>query len=135
MVCLILLRSQVKYTDFGLSVRQRRKQTNKKIKTKQQKCKNRKIDKWIIPSAEPVTFESSRQQMFFKIGVFKKFAIFTAKHLRWSLFNKVAGLRVISCEYCQFFKNSFFIEHLRWLLLNFPLSNYEIIFKKRQDTE
>ena len=36
---------------------------------------------------------SSRSQMFFKIGVLKNFAIFTGKHLRWSLFliNKVAG--------------------------------------------
>ena len=28
---------------------------------------------------------SSRSQMFFKIGVLKKFAIFTGKHLCWSL--------------------------------------------------
>ena len=52
-----------------------------------------------------------------------------------SLFNKVAGLRpatllktcnfikketqrkVFSCEFCEIFKNTFFIEHLRWLLL------------------
>ena len=25
--------------------------------------------------------------------------------------------QVVSCEYCEMFKNSFFIEHLRWLLL------------------
>ena len=32
--------------------------------------------------------------MFFKIGVLKNFAIYTRKHLCWSLlFNKVAGLR------------------------------------------
>ena len=28
-------------------------------------------------------------------------------------FNKVAGLQVFSCEYCEIFKNSFFTEHLR----------------------
>ena len=40
------------------------------------------------------TMGSSRSQMFFKIGVLNNFAIFTGKHLCWSLlFNKVAGLR------------------------------------------
>ena len=34
-----------------------------------------------------------------------------------SLFNKVEGLQVFSCEYCKIAKSSFFIEHLRWLLL------------------
>ena len=29
-----------------------------------------------------------------------------------SLFNKVAGLKAFSCEYCEIFKNSFFIEQL-----------------------
>ena len=33
-----------------------------------------------------------------------------------SLFNKVAGLQVFSCEFCEIFKSSYFIEHLRWLL-------------------
>ena len=32
------------------------------------------------------TFGSSHLQIFFKIGVFKNFANFTGKHLRWSLF-------------------------------------------------
>ena len=32
------------------------------------------------------TFRSSRSQMFFTIGVLKNFAIFTEKHLCWSLF-------------------------------------------------
>ena len=31
-------------------------------------------------------YRSSRSQMFFKIAVLKNFAIFTRKHLRWSLF-------------------------------------------------
>ena len=30
-------------------------------------------------------YGSGRSQMFFKIGVLKNFAIFTEKHLRWSL--------------------------------------------------
>ena len=54
--------------------------------------------------------------MFFKISVLKNFAIFTGKHLRKNtIFNKVAGLQ-FSCEYCESFKSSFFIKHLRWLL-------------------
>ena len=32
-------------------------------------------------------FPQSQSQMLFKIGVFKNFAIFTGKHLRWSLFS------------------------------------------------
>ena len=54
--------------------------------------------------------------MFFKIAVLKNYAIFTGKHLGWSLF--LINLQTFtSCEYCEVFKSSFFIEHLRWLLL------------------
>ena len=61
--------------------------------------------------------------MFFKINFLKKFAIFTGKKQRWSLFLiKKAGLKtltqVFSYEYCEIFQNSFFIEHFRWPLLN-----------------
>ena len=57
---------------------------------------------------------SSRSQMLFKIvicNVHRKTLVLE------SLFNKVAGLQVFSCEYCKIVKCSFFIEHLRWLLL------------------
>ena len=49
-----------------------------------------------------------------------------SKHLYWDLFfNKVVALRPttffpaqeFSCEFCQIFKTTFFIEHFRWLLL------------------
>ena len=52
-----------------------------------------------------------------------------------SLLNKVAELQacnvikkttptqVFSCEYCEVFKNSFFIEHLRWLVLQVLYKN------------
>ena len=61
--------------------------------------------------------------MFFKTGVFKNFAIFTAPELK-PLFNKVSGLKacflfkketptqVFFWEYCEIFKNAFFIEDL-----------------------
>ena len=57
---------------------------------------------------------------FYKKAVFKNFAIFTGKYLRWSLFSitlqvfrpatlfkKIPAL-VFSCEYCKIFKNRHF---------------------------
>ena len=66
--------------------------------------------------------------VFCQNGVLSNFTKFTGKHLSCSLFfNKVAVLRpatkketpkqVFCCEFCQFFKNTFFIEHLRWFLI------------------
>ena len=88
----------------------------------------------ILPSFFPFTGEnrvprSSRSQMFFKIGVLKILGIFTRKRLCWSLFLiklqtlrpatllKETPTRLLSCEICQIFKNTFFTEHLWWLLL------------------
>ena len=51
--------------------------------------------------------------MFFKIVILKNFANFTRKHQCWSLFLT----QVFSYEFCKRFKNSFFTEHLQWLLL------------------
>ena len=77
-------------------------------------------------------YKSSRPEVFSKKGVRKSFAKFRAKHLCQNLFfNKVAGLRHItlkkrkkkrlaqemSCEFCEIFKNTFFTELFRWLLL------------------
>ena len=73
--------------------------------------------------------QSSRSQMFFKIGILKTFANFTGKQLCWSLFNKVAGLkawnviknklqqRCFSVKFAKFLRTPLFTEHLRWLLL------------------
>ena len=61
-----------------------------------------------------------------KKGVLRNFSKFTGKYLCQSVFfNKVAGLRPatllkresgagISCELCEFSKNTFFTEHL-WM--------------------
>ena len=75
-------------------------------------------------------YRTSRLQLFFKIGVLKNFAIFTRKHLCWSLYLKKAfnfiketPTQVFSCENCKIFKNSFFIEYLRWLLQNYYNKN------------
>ena len=70
---------------------------------------------------------STCSQVFFKISVLKNFATFKGQHLRWeSIFKNVAGVQlyekktsahVFSYEYCQIFKNTYFTEHLRWLVL------------------
>ena len=40
------------------------------------------------------------------------------------LYQKETPTQVFSCENCEIFKNSFFIEHLLWLILNLScLSN------------
>ena len=103
---------------------------------------------WILRS-----FRSSRLEVLCRKGVLRNFTKFTRKHLCHSLFfNKVAVLQpatlfkketlaqVFSCEFCEIskniffyrtapvaasevFKNSFFIEHLRWLFCIFLKSN------------
>ena len=63
-------------------------------------------------------FTSSHRRCSLRKGAFKNFAKVTGKHLRQSLFfNKVfikkeTPAQVFSCEYCEIFKNTFFIEHL-----------------------
>ena len=34
-----------------------------------------------------------------------------------NIIKKEALVQVFSCEFCEIFKNTFFTEHLRWLLL------------------
>ena len=62
--------------------------------------------------------------------VLENFANFTGKHLCWSLslmkseclqlYLKETLAQMFSCEICDIFKNTYFIEHLRTeLLLNF----------------
>ena len=72
-------------------------------------------------------YRSSRPEVFFKRGVLKSFTKYTGKHLSQSLFfNKVEACnlvkketqaQVVSREFCEIFKNTFFTEHLQWLLL------------------
>ena len=58
------------------------------------------------------------------------------------IFNKVAGSRpqgcnlikketlvqVFSCEFCKIYKNTFFIEHIRWLLLFYTHEEFRLFF-------
>ena len=74
--------------------------------------------------------------MLLTIYIFLKFRnIHSEISVLESLLNKVAELQacnvikkttptqVFSCEYCEVFKNSFFIEHLRWLVLQVLYKN------------
>ena len=69
--------------------------------------------------------------MFFKIDILKNFAMFTGKHLCWSLFliktqsfkacnisKKRLQNRYFPVNIAKFLRKSFFIEYLRWLLFN-----------------
>ena len=64
--------------------------------------------------ADKLEHRMNCSQIFFKIGVLKKFAIFTVEHLCLCLFLikllalRVFKTRVFYCEYCEIFKNSFF---------------------------
>ena len=61
---------------------------------------------------------SSSSQKFFEIGVLKNFAIFTGKHFCWSLLlTKLQGFRCFPVNIAKLLRAAFFIEHLRWLLL------------------
>ena len=69
--------------------------------------------------------------MFCKKSVRKNLSKFTRKHLCQSLFsNKVADLwhrwlwhRCFPVNFEKFLRTQFFIEHLRWLLLNKKMAN------------
>ena len=53
-------------------------------------------------------YRSSRPEVFFKKGCLRILVKFTGKHLCQSLFfNKVAGLSLFSCKFCEISKNTF----------------------------
>ena len=109
--------------------------------------KNKKAGLWVGPwslmpsynlnlellgrcNSEPLKkSKSGRLQLFFELSGIKNFAIFTGKHLysgpfliklqvfRPTTFLKRDSNTGVSCGYCEIFKNSFFKENLRWLLL------------------
>ena len=65
---------------------------------------------------------SSRSQMFFKIDVLKNFAIFTGKHLCWSLFLiKLQAFKCFPVNIAKFLRSSFFIENLLLQMFCFTL--------------
>ena len=72
--------------------------------------------------------EAAIRGLQYKKDVLKNFAVFTGKHLRWSLFviklealqlfYKEAPTQVFSCEYCKFFKDTNLKNIYKWMLLN-----------------
>ena len=71
--------------------------------------------------------------MYFRIVALKDFAMFTEKHLCWSLFlinvqawRSVTLLRRDSRKFAKFLRTSIFTERIRWLLLeiSYELSLY-----------
>ena len=67
--------------------------------------------------------KSSRLEVFCKKVVLRNFAKLTGKHLCQSLrpatlFKKRLWHRCFLVNFAKFLRTSFFIEHLRWLLLN-----------------
>ena len=61
---------------------------------------------------------SSHQRCSMKKGVLRNFRKFTGKHLCQSVFIKKETLaQVFCCEFCEISRNTFFREHLWWLLL------------------
>ena len=87
---------------------------------------------------ESMKFRSSLSQMSFKIEVFKNFAIFTRKHLCWSLFvTKLSAYKPatnllkrdsntsIFLLILLNFKNSLFVEHFWWLLFKAMFETYK----------
>ena len=57
--------------------------------------------------------------MFYKIGVLKNFAEFTWKQLRSVTLIKKTPVQVLSCEFCEIFKNPFWENTSGRLLLDF----------------
>ena len=69
---------------------------------------------------------SSRAEVFCKKGILKNFA--KACNFR----KKETLAQVFSCDFWEVFKNSFFIEHLRWLLLMKIESRHGAYTKKNE---
>ena len=70
----------------------------------------------------PVKWGDVYEEMFLKIGILNNFAIFTGKHLSWSLFlskstKKKLQHRRFLLNNAKFSRTAFFIEHIRWLFL------------------
>ena len=76
--------------------------------------------------------------MLFKIVVLKNFANFTGRHLCRRLFCKVAGpqncnfiLKNTPVKFANFFRTTYFTEHLQWLFLTVSGFHPATLLKKR----
>ena len=71
------------------------------------------------PCNSELLLKSSRSHMFFEIGSFKNFAIFTRKHLCWGFqtCNWKTPKQVFRVDIAKFLITAFYIEDFRWLPL------------------
>ena len=66
-----------------------------------------------------MVLQSSHSLLFYKIGVLKNFAEFTWKQPRSVTLIKKTPVQVLSCEFCEIFKNPFWQNTSGRLLLDF----------------
>ena len=66
-----------------------------------------------MQSVRAASIRSIRPEVFCKKGVLRNFTKFTGKHV----IKKETMAQEFSCGFCEISKNTFFTEHLRWLLL------------------
>ena len=86
---------------------------------------------WMLKSLEENDRSSLPEVLFYEKGVLQNIEKFTGKQLSQCLFlNKVEACdfikketlaQVFSCEFCEIFKKTFFMENLWWLLLKWGL--------------
>ena len=76
-------------------------------------------------------FRSSHQRRSGRKGVLGNFAKLTGKRLEACNFIKKETLaQVFSCEFCKISDNTFFTEHLRWLLLCFVVFRQQLHLRR-----
>ena len=110
-------------------LRKKTKQKNDSKNTLWHFVVKRKFIASLLDNLKHANGRSSRPEVFYKKGVLKNFAKFTGKHQCQSLFlikllaeacnliKKKTLAQVFSYEFCENLKNTFFIEHLLWLVL------------------
>ena len=65
-------------------------------------------------SRRPEGFQKQSPAVFYNTAVLKNFTRFTKKTLSsLQLFLKMTPTQMFSCEYCEFFRKTYFEEHLR----------------------
>ena len=94
-------------------------------------CINPWMDQDTVTTNYLTMFRNSRLEVFHKKGALRNFAKFTRKHLWQSqkacnFIIKETLAQAFSCEFCEISKNTFFTEHLWWLILH-----VQIMFLRR----
>ena len=94
------------------------------------------LEWWIVWLRVLRTFRNNRQEMFYKKKVFSNNLQNSQEIHRLQACNftrKETPTQVFSCEFCEIFKNIFFMEHLQWLLLNLRILNFKIVYISKHD--